>query len=132
MRFVFQELKNPTDRDLIFMWDSIEYKVLAGKSDIFPDFIAKHGAKKLADREWTDTLNKNGRIAMENSFLGAVQNEKTEEKQPTLQEEIAEEKQLLKKEEKEFEELEEKVEFDIIVEEEIKAPKKKAKKKSKK
>lgn len=109
MKYTYQELTNPTKEDLEFFYDGAAYSVLAGGKDVFPDFIAKHGAKKLADKNWSEPLNKAGYLALAKSYLGEVQNEATVPKKPTMQEEIESEKKELKKEE-EFEDLDDKKE----------------------
>jgi len=80
MRYTFQELKNNTTKDLVFTWNSDNYVVAAGKTELFPDFIAKHGAKKLADQEWNSHLDKEGFKKMQESFLGKVVGQEPEVK----------------------------------------------------
>jgi len=41
---------NPTSEDLHFQYDSAEYVLKAGEVGTFVDYIAEHGAKKLADK----------------------------------------------------------------------------------
>ena len=110
MKYIFRELKNPTKKDLEFFYDGASYRVLAEKSDIFPDFLAEQGAKILADREWNNPLDLVGYNTLKNSYLGAVKNEASVVVKPTLTEEIAMEKEQIKEVEKEFEDLEEKSE----------------------
>ena len=42
---------NPTSEDLRFQWNSASYVLKAGQSeDKWPDYLAEHAAKKLADK----------------------------------------------------------------------------------
>lgn len=43
-------LFNPTTEDLVFYYNSAEYSIKAGEKKEFVDYVAEHGAKKLADR----------------------------------------------------------------------------------
>ena len=45
-----QKVFNPSSDDLHFQYDSAEYVVKAGEEATFVDYIAKHAAKRLADR----------------------------------------------------------------------------------
>lgn len=103
MQFIFQELKNPTKEDLEFYFDSARYVLEAGKTEFYPDFLAKHGAKILADREWRNPLDKVGYEKLMNSFLGVIKDERKSEVKLTLTEEIAVAKEQIKPEVKEEE-----------------------------
>jgi len=46
----FKNLFNPTTEDLTFSYNSAIYTLKAGKQEPFVDYIAAHGAKKLADK----------------------------------------------------------------------------------
>jgi hypothetical protein len=103
MKFTFRTLRNPTKTDLTFTWDSEAYLVHAGGEEMFPDFIAGLGARKLADREHVKEANKVAYIA---SVLG----EKKDTQEP-LKTSFREEVELAKKQlepepVKEFEDLE--------------------------
>lgn len=45
-----QKVFNPSADDLHFQYDSAEYVVKAGEEATFVDYVAKHAAKRLADR----------------------------------------------------------------------------------
>jgi uncharacterized coiled-coil protein SlyX len=49
--FKLKKLFNPTMEDFTFEYNSAPYTVKAGQSEDFVDYIAIHGAKKLADKE---------------------------------------------------------------------------------
>src|SRR4030066_287564 len=95
MRFLFQELTNPTKEDLVFFYDGARYVLPAGKTELYPDFLARHGAKALANKQWKAPLDLVGYQKLQDSFLGALKDERTSEKKPTLTEEIALEKERL-------------------------------------
>lgn len=50
-----KKLFNPTDTDFTFQYDGASYIVKAGSSADFVDYIAIHGASKLADRNTNST-----------------------------------------------------------------------------
>ena len=107
MKFLFQELKNPTKEDFSFTYDGALYVVKAEGSELLPDFVAKLGANRLADKIWRSPLDMVGRQKMVDSLLGEVINEVSRDKKPSLTEMIMEEKKIVDKvEEKEFPELE--------------------------
>lgn len=60
----FKSLFNPTVEDLTFMYDGAEYIVKAGKVARFVDYIAVHGAKKLADKNIMTTNPEEHRVLM--------------------------------------------------------------------
>ncbi len=95
MQYLFQELRNPTDKDLFFKYDSATYTVKAGGVDIFADFIARHGAGVLADINWQKPLDLTGREALINSYLGKIVNNIVEEVKPSVQQEIEMQKQAV-------------------------------------
>jgi hypothetical protein len=39
---------NPLTRDFVFSWNGKEYKIKAGKTETFPEFLILHAARKLA------------------------------------------------------------------------------------
>jgi len=111
--FAFQELKNTTKIDLEFSYDSAIYRVKAGESAMFPDFLARHGAKVLADKT-VKGEDKRKKLAL--TYLGDKKVSSGREKaKPTLQEQIdierkeMEEKEVKveEKKEEEFTELKE-------------------------
>ena len=44
------KIHNPTSEDLDFMYDSAPYSIKAGETKEFLDFVGRHCAKKLADK----------------------------------------------------------------------------------
>jgi len=101
MKYVSQTLKNPTKKDLSFRWDGVEYIVPAEGEKILPDFIAAHGAKKLADINCKDSLDVVGRKEFMGSLIAAAE-QVIEKKEPTLKEKIDEVNAVVE-EAKEFE-----------------------------
>jgi tRNA uridine 5-carbamoylmethylation protein Kti12 len=65
---VFSKLYNTTDEDFSFQWDSATYTVKAGESKEFINFIAEHGAKKMADK-YAKTANSDERKVLQQAFL---------------------------------------------------------------
>jgi len=63
-----KKLYNPTAEDLEFYYDSARYVVKAGKSEMFNDFLAVHGAKKLADKN-AKTANPDERKVLIAAYL---------------------------------------------------------------
>lgn len=102
--YVMKTLKNPTKEDFSFYWNSEEYKVPAGKEVVLPDYIVLHGAKKLADKEWGDPLDKLGRKDFTASLVSGVKKVAEEKKEEVVEKE--KEVEEPKEEEKEFEDLE--------------------------
>jgi len=108
MRFVFKTLKNNTDKDLTFLYDSQMFTVKAKSEEVLPDYIALMGAKRLADREWTEILNIEGKQNFISSCLGETNQPGPEAPKLSLKEEIEEQKQLVqpvKEEEVQFPDL---------------------------
>lgn len=99
MKFVFKRLYNPTKEDLTFTWDSEPYTVKSGSGEMFPDFVAKLGARRLADREGIKSFKKDDYIKSLLSDVGEIQDKVI----PTLKQEIEEAKKQI--EVKEFEDL---------------------------
>ena len=56
------QFTNFTDKEFIGYWDGKERKFAPGQSDWMPDFLAKHFAKHLTNRELL-RVNKNGQPA---------------------------------------------------------------------
>jgi hypothetical protein len=50
-KYTYVQFTNPTNRDFTAPFDREPYTVKAGQSEYFPPFLAKHLAKRLADRE---------------------------------------------------------------------------------
>ena len=94
-----QKLLNPTNKDLSFGWDSVGYTIPAGGELYLPDFVAKHGAKKLTDRECKDVLDLEGRAKMQASFLGDVKQPEPEPEKPTFEQEVKVKQEKIAKEE---------------------------------
>lgn len=97
-KFVFQEIFNKSEKDFVFYWDSEEYVIPANSKELLPDFLARHAAKKMADKSVTSPLN---RVEWENaykSFLGNIINKRTDDitrKNVTSQEIAIEKAKLL-------------------------------------
>jgi hypothetical protein len=51
MKYTYVKFKNITDRDFINKFDQEDYLIRANQEEYFPPFLAKHAAKRLADRE---------------------------------------------------------------------------------
>lgn len=66
-----KKLHNPTAEDLVFQYGGAEYRVQAGKSNDFVDYIAVHGAKKLADKNAKST-NPDERKVLMNAYLNNI------------------------------------------------------------
>jgi formylmethanofuran dehydrogenase subunit E len=64
----FAKLYNTTDEDFTFYWDKAPYTVKAGEAKDFIDFIARHGAKKMADK-YSKTANKEEKKVLQQAFL---------------------------------------------------------------
>jgi hypothetical protein len=50
-------VKNPTKTDLNYTYNSVNYVLKAGEEKQLPDDLARHAAKKLADRENNKTAS---------------------------------------------------------------------------
>ena len=59
-----RSLFNPTDKDLVFYYDSAQYRVEAGKREQFQTQIAVHGAKKLSDQNRLTTDPRERQVLM--------------------------------------------------------------------
>lgn len=64
----FKKLYNNTPVDFTFFWDSAPYTVKAGESREFIDYIAEHGARKLADK-FSKTNDKEEKKVMAMAFM---------------------------------------------------------------
>ena len=53
------------------MWDSANYEIKAGEAKDFVDYIARHGAKKLADK-YAKTQSKDEKRVLAQAFLENV------------------------------------------------------------
>jgi len=67
----FATLYNTTPEDFSFQWDSAPYQVKSGESKPLINFIARHGAKKLADK-YAKTSSKEEKEVLIQSFLQNV------------------------------------------------------------
>jgi phosphorylcholine metabolism protein LicD len=101
---VYQKLNNTLNQDVTFGWDGDSYTIKSNSSILLPDFIAKHGAKKLADIGRVNFLNNTEYAKRVESFLGEVENEADKEQKESIQETIAKETAELQKEEPKEEE----------------------------
>ena len=46
--YTSRTLTNPLTEDFTFMWDGKEYKIKAGHTEVYPEFLAFHGASRMA------------------------------------------------------------------------------------
>jgi len=67
----FKKLYNNTPEDFTFFWDKAPYTIKAGEAKEFVDYIACHGAKKLADK-YAKTANKDEKKVLMMAFLENV------------------------------------------------------------
>ncbi len=73
----FGKITNPTVDDLHFMYDSAQYILKAGETEErWPAHLAKHAAKKLADKNIMTNNPEEHRVLMgaflENSEIGGI------------------------------------------------------------
>lgn len=67
----FAKLYNTTEEDFTFYWDKAPYTIKAGETKDFINYIAEHGAKKLADK-YSKTANKDEKKVLQQAFLQNV------------------------------------------------------------
>lgn len=64
----FKKLYNNTERDFTFKYNDAPYSIKAGEKKDFVNYIAEHGAKKMADF-FAKTTNKQEKEVLARSFL---------------------------------------------------------------
>jgi hypothetical protein len=64
----FAKLYNTTDEDFTFYYDKAPYTIKAGEGKDFVNYIAEHGAKKMADK-YSKTANKEEKKVLQQAFL---------------------------------------------------------------
>lgn len=67
----FAKLYNTTKEDFTFYWDKAPYTIRANESKDFINYIAEHGAKKMADK-YSKTANKEEKMVLRQAFLQNV------------------------------------------------------------
>jgi hypothetical protein len=67
----FRKLYNNTERDFTFKFDSANYVIKAGETKDFINYIAEHGARKMADF-FAKTTDKQEKAVLAQSFLENV------------------------------------------------------------